>query len=289
MAYINGKEILFSPHIVRVAPTLQAKEVIPGATEQSIRADNGYDGLEEVLVRGDSNLVAENIAEGVSIFGVEGTHSGGGVVPVGSIDSIIDKSITEVTSGVTSIGDYAFYNCSKLTSANFPNATNVGLYAFFNCYKLTSVNIPNAFNFGDYAFYNCSKLTSANIPNARTISTSMFRGCSKLTGVDLHNATSISMESFSGCYLLKSVILRSETMCKLSSSNAFNYCYHILGTVNATNNPNGDKDGYIYVPRALVDSYKSATNWSTYASQIRALEDYTVDGTITGALDESKI
>ena len=47
--------------------------------------------------------------------------------------------------------------------------------------------------------------------------------------------------------------------------------------------------GYIYVPRAMVDTLKSATNWSTYATQIRALEDYTVDGTITGELDESKI
>jgi hypothetical protein len=32
--------------------------------------------------------------------------------------------------------------------------------------------------------------------------------------------------------------------------------------------------GYIYVPAALVDSYKGATNWSTYAAQIRAIEDY---------------
>jgi hypothetical protein len=39
----------------------------------------------------------------------------------------------------------------------------------------------------------------------------------------------------------------------------------------------------------LVDEYKAATNWSTYAGRIRALEDYTVDGTITGELDESKI
>jgi hypothetical protein len=83
--------------------------------------------------------------------------------------------------------------------------------------------------------------------------------------------------------------LRSETMCTLSNTNAFNYCYHILGTVNETYNPNGLKDGYIYVPRALVDTYKVATNWVTYADQFRALEDYTVDGTITGELDESKI
>ena len=55
------------------------------------------------------------------------------------------------------------------------------------------------------------------------------------------------------------------------------------------------KSGYIYVPRTMADGsdglerYKAATNWSRYASQFRALEDYTVDGTVTGELDESKI
>ena len=47
--------------------------------------------------------------------------------------------------------------------------------------------------------------------------------------------------------------------------------------------------GYIYVPSTLVETYKTATNWSTFANQFRALEDYTVDGTTTGELDESKI
>jgi hypothetical protein len=84
-------------------------------------------------------------------------------------------------------------------------------------------------------------------------------------------------------------------MCNLANTNAFTGCYHILGTVDSTYNPNGDKDGYFYVPRALLSDddatkdYRRATNWSTYASQFRALEDYTVDGTITGALDPTKI
>ena len=47
-------------------------------------------------------------------------------------------------------------------------------------------------------------------------------------------------------------------------------------------------NGYIYVPFALIEQYKAATNWSTYAAQFRALEDYTVDGTITGGLDPAK-
>ena len=66
-------------------------------------------------------------------------------------------------------------------------------------------------------------------------------------------------------------------MATLSNTNAFSSTPIASGT------------GYIYVPRALVDSYKAASKWSTYANQFRALEDYTVDGTTTGALDETKI
>jgi hypothetical protein len=51
----------------------------------------------------------------------------------------------------------------------------------------------------------------------------------------------------------------------------------------------GVHDANIYVPSVLVDSYKAYTNWSAIAVNIHALEDYTVDGTITGELDEAKI
>ena len=51
-------------------------------------------------------------------------------------------------------------------------------------------------------------------------------------------------------------------------------CYHFNGTQNDAYNPNGDKDGYIYVPDDLVESYKTTTGWSTYASQIKPLSEY---------------
>ena len=55
------------------------------------------------------------------------------------------------------------------------------------------------------------------------------------------------------------------------------------------NTPIANGKGYIYVPASLVEAYKSAENWSSVAASFRALEDYTVDGTVTGELAESKI
>ena len=52
------------------------------------------------------------------------------------------------------------------------------------------------------------------------------------------------------------------------NSNAFQYCYHFLGTVDATYNPQGLKDGRIYVPDAKVNELKQAANWSVYADII---------------------
>jgi hypothetical protein len=207
----------------------------------------------------------------------------------GSIDELIERKLTEISSGAKSIAEYVFYENKSITSVNFPNATNIGESAFSKCSNLNTANIPNAATFGTSAFYSCSKLTSANFPNATRIEATAFQYCFALASADISSATNIGASAFSSCYVLKAVVLRSESICTLANTSAFANCHHILGTVDKTYNPNGDKDGYFYVPKALVESYKVETNWSTYSTQFRALEDYTVDGTITGALDESKI
>ena len=189
----------------------------------------------------------------------------------------------------TELDTYALTDCRNLITIDLPNVTKMGDRVFQNCSKLTTVNIPLATQILGGTFYGCSKLTTVNIPLATRIQDYGFYSCIVLEIIDLPNVTTLGNYVFVSCLMLKAVILRSTTLCTLSGSSSFNSCYHILGTTNSTYNPNGDKDGYIYVPKALIEDYKVATNWVTFASQFRALEDYTVDGTITGELDESKI
>ena len=105
-----------------------------------------------------------------------------------SINDIFGSQVKEYIIGdsVTSIGDYAFDNCSGLTNITIPDSvTSIGYSAFRGCSGLTSITIPDSVtSIGNYAFYNCSGLTSITIPDSVTsIGGSAFSGCSGLTSI----------------------------------------------------------------------------------------------------------
>ena len=167
------------------------------------------------------------------------------------------SNLTEVSfPNATSIGGHAFHSCSNLTEASFPNATSIGSWVFNSCSSLTNVSFPNATSIGEYAFSYCNNLTSASFPNATSIGMSAFSYCKNLTDVSFPNATSIGSYAFEYCSSLTTIYVGTNisTVCTLGYS-AFDNC------TNLTN---------ICVPYSLVDSYKSATNWSNYADKIKA-------------------
>ena len=112
---------------------------------------------------------------------------------------------------VKSIGDYAFYGCSSLTSIEIPNSVkSIDYCAFSDCSDLTSIEIPNSVtSVGDFAFSGCSGLTSIEIPNSVTnIGYSVFSRCSGLTSVTIPNCvTTIGDYAFYGCSSLTSVTI----------------------------------------------------------------------------------
>ena len=152
------------------------------------------------------------------------------------------SGLTSVTIGnsVTSIGSSAFKGCSGLTSVTIGNSvTSIGSDAFYGCSGLTSVTIPNSVtSIGSYAFSGCSGLTSVTIPNSVTsIGSYAFSGCSGLTSVTIPNSvTSIGSSAFSGCSGLTSVTI-GNSVTSIGSS-AFSGCSGLKSiTWNAKNYP----------------------------------------------------
>ena len=87
---------------------------------------------------------------------------------------------------VTTIGQWAFYNCTSLASVNIPNSvTTIGEFAFASCTSLASIDIPNSVTtIGEGAFWNCSSLASIDIPNSvTTIGELAFDYCTSLASI----------------------------------------------------------------------------------------------------------
>ncbi|MCI9369417.1 MAG: leucine-rich repeat domain-containing protein, partial [Lachnospiraceae bacterium] len=119
-----------------------------------------------------------------------------------------------VPEGVTSIGDYAFYGCSGLTSIEVPEGvTSIGDYAFYGCSGLTSIEVPEGVtSIGASAFFHCFRLTSIELPERITnIGNSAFYGCSGLTSIELpEGVISIGDGAFSKCSGLTSINISPE-------------------------------------------------------------------------------
>ena len=119
------------------------------------------------------------------------------------------SSLTSITipDSVTTIGDLAFYECYSLASVTIPDSvTTIGYAAFAYCSSLTSVTIPKSVStIGDYAFYYCYSLTRVTIPNSvTTIGDYAFAYCYSLTSVTIPDSvTTIGEGAFAVCSSLQ--------------------------------------------------------------------------------------
>lgn len=187
-------------------------------------------------------------------------------------ENIINGTITEFKDDrITAVNHYAFASCKSLTTVDIPNVTILDDYAVGYCSSLNKVNCPNAETISIGALQNTA-IESITLPKCTKLLNNAFIGCSKLKVVDLHKNVYFGYGAMFGCGSLVAVILRSETLNDMNA-NIFDSNFEL-------------SNRYVYVPRALLDSYKIKNSWSKYADRFRILEDYTVDGTITGAMRE---
>lgn len=93
-----------------------------------------------------------------------------------------------IPHGIKIIGDFAFSNCSSLTSITIPDSvTDIEYYAFSWCDCLTSISIPNSVIYiWNFAFCDCYSLTSISIPDSvSAIGYGAFLGCDSLTDISV--------------------------------------------------------------------------------------------------------
>ena len=174
-----------------------------------------------------------------------------------------DRKIgTLVSVEITKVRYRALYKRESLISIDLPKCVDVGEYAFQNCIALSNVNLPECTNVDSSAFSYCEKLQNVNIPKCTIINYCVFEFCN-LKKIDLNVVEKIKYGAFSNCNLLECVkILNTETVCVLVDKSAFRETLIESG------------NGYIYVPDNLIEQYKTATNWSVFANQIKPLSEY---------------
>lgn len=211
---------------------------------------------------GDYNI-AVTIDGNTQELAITDAEGGSGGADTSEIEeAFIKRTFTEYSNDtITSIGNSAFRTCKQLTKINFPNSTNTGDYAFYDCSKLTNLNFPIAKTVSTQSFRGCSSLIEVTFPEANYVEAYAFYGDKALTKVRLPKVKSFGVSALNGCTGLTTLIIeQTDTICTLAG-NVFANSSVASGT------------GYVYVPDNLVEEYKVATNWSTFANQIKGLSE----------------
>lgn len=243
----------------------------------------------------DTDIRPENIVNGVEILGVTGTaysleQLNDGYSVEGEIVVNFDKIrlglfaytyIEKITGEyVREIQKYAFYDTNYLKTANFPKVGIIREWAFsgstikqmlssmlhtiedygFYGSSIESIDFGEIQSLGESAFEACSHLKNiSQLPETyKYLMSRTFARCTALEKIDLAGVTSIQSQAFKDCTSLKTVIIRTNQVPYLYTE-VFNGATSLQS---------------IYVLDELVDSYKTATNWSALADKIKPLSTY---------------
>lgn len=221
-----------------------------------------------------------------------------------------------VKEGVTSIGDYAFLGCYKISNISFPNSlTSIGYSAFDPCSGLTEITLPENLiylggysltsgNFSSisipigitsiekYTFANCKKLKSVSLPDTLTsIGEGTFNQCTSLDSFNIpKNVVDIGRYAFWNCTSLKHIEIPSGI--PQINEGTFDNCSS-LKSISIPSSVVSIGESAFYGCNSLEDVYFSGTqsqweNISVANYQNTALENATIHYQSTGPEDEKK-
>lgn len=178
-------------------------------------------------------------------------------------DGLLDGTLTEYTNNrISQLVAYAFAYRSRLKDVSLGAVTVLSESCFHYCNDLISVNARNVTSIGTYAFRRCINLPKAYFPYLETTGGAIFWDTSRLKNVLLGNAKSLGTGMLNVSNACGMIVLCGDEVPTLAGSLQGNFT---------------NEGKYIYVKRALIPEYEIATNWSAYAGQFRAIEDYLED------------
>lgn len=169
-----------------------------------------------------------------------------------------------VPPAYSAVGQYACYNCRRLTDLVLPNSVKtVSNYAFYNCQSLVALECTGVETIAQYAFYQCSSLQVVNLPAIKTIAQCAFGFGRNIQRVTLGiNTRSIGAYAFfnpaTSPQLTNMTITCKATTPPTLSSGGFPPTQYITA---------------IKVPANSVEAFKTATNWAQYADKIIAISE----------------
>lgn len=140
-----------------------------------------------------------------------------------------------------------------ITKVSGPNVTLIQDQAFRNARNLQEVSFPKANINGGNQFTGCANLRGLVLPSANLIPYQFCMSAYKLEYVDMIGGA-VQNQAFKDAHALTLVIFRNTTLCGLYTTNVFE---------NTPFRGYNSQTGTLYVPSALVESYKTANNWKT--------------------------
>ena len=203
------------------------------------------DGDTEWDVQGQ---VSDNLAWGTGLYGSQ---------------AALDLDFTEAT-------DY-YVQSRPAVVLRAANCTKTASWAFTSCMGARHLELPLVASAGSWSFTQGLDCESVELPEVTSISNSSF-GNTEIRCVELPKCTNIAVGCFNYNSKLRIIALPGDTLCTLGGSILYQ-------SVNFTA---ADGPGRIYVNDALVDDYKSATNWAAWASRIYPISEW------DGSIPESK-
>ena len=165
MAYINSREVLFSP-------------VVNGVLDNE--ALQQADIYKKIFANEPLDLI---IPDGVTVL-CENQNIMYAPLTTASASGADVQEITE-----------NFFQSTNVETVNFPKLKTIKTSGFDGCTFLTEINLPMLTTIGDSAFNGCSALTEVNLPMLTTIGNSGFQSCSALTEINAPALTTIGTDA----------------------------------------------------------------------------------------------